>query len=304
MRKESAKRIIKLGVTNFWRNRWLSFAATLIMTLTLLIISTFVILSLVIGKTTDIIRNRMDISVYFQDSATNEQIVDLQRQTVARSDVKEVQYVSKDEALQNCKENPQCQKVSGFINPEENPLPRSLEIKANTAEDLKNIADFLGQAQFKPIIHDISYQDKQQTIERLIAITSFTKEIGWLMSGVFVLISILVIMNTIRLTIFTRKDEIEIMRLVGANENFIRVPFLVEGLLYGVFATFIAVILLWAGVFIISPRIAHYIDAATAQSMVHFFSSNFWLIFFLELIVGVLIGIICSLISIRKNIKL
>lgn len=303
MKMESAKRIVKLGLTNFWRNRWLSFAATLIMTLTLLIISTFVILTIVIGKTTTSIRDRMDISVYFQDSASNEQIVNLQRQLAARSDVKEVQYISKDEALVRFKEQQQGRKVSQFINPEENPLPRSLDIKTTAAQNLEAINQFINQDQFKLIIHNISYQENKKIIDRLIAITSFLKEIGWLMSGVFVLISILVIMNTIRLTIFTRKDEIEIMRLVGANDSFIRVPFLIEGLLYGVLATVLAMALVWIGIAILAPRTEQYLGLAVSQQMVHFFVSHFWLMLFLELIVGMSIGVICSLISIRKHLK-
>ncbi len=303
MKTESLKRIVKLGLTNFWRNRWLSFAATLIMTLTLLIISTFVILTIVIDKTTTSIRERMDISVYFQDSASNEQIVGLQRQLAARNDVKEVQYISKDEALERFREQQQGKKVSEFINPEENPLPRSLEIKATAAENLEAINQFINQTQFKPIIHNISYQENKKIIDRLIAITSFLKEIGWLLSGVFVLISILVIMNTIRLTIFTRKDEIEIMRLVGANDSFVRVPFLIEGLLYGVLATALAMALVWVGIAIIAPRTEQYLGLAVSSQMVHFFVSHFWLMLFLELVVGMTIGIMCSLISIRKHLR-
>lgn len=303
MRIESANRIIKLGLTNFWRNRWLSFAATLIMTLTLLIISAFVILTIVIGKTTTTIRDRMDISVYFQDSASNEQIVNLQRQIAARSDVKEVQYVSKDEALERFKTQQQGKKVSGFINPEENPLPRSLDIKTTAAESLEAIDQFISQDQFKPIIHNVSYQENKKIIDRLIAITSFIKELGWLLSGVFVLISILVIMNTIRLTIFTRKDEIEIMRLVGANDSFVRIPFVVEGSLYGVLATIMAMALVWIGIAIIAPRTEQYLGATVSGQMVHFFSGHFWLMLFLELVVGITIGVTCSLISIRKNIR-
>lgn len=303
MRMESAGRIIKLGLTNFWRNRWLSFAATLIMTLTLLIITTFVILTLVIGKNTASIREKMDISVRFQDSATNEQIVNLQRQIAARSDVKEVQYISKEEALERFKKQQKGKKVAEIITPEENPLSRSLDIKTTAAENLQLIADFLNQDQFKPIIRNISYQDNKKIIDRLIAITSFIKEVGWLMSGVFILISILVIMNTIRLTIFTRKDEIEIMRLVGANDSFVRIPFVVEGLLYGVLATIMAMALVWVGVAVLAPRTEQYLGLAMSQQMVHFFTSHFWLMLLLELIVGIIIGVACSLISIRKHIK-
>ena len=296
-------RIFKLGLVNFWRNRWLSLAATLVMTLTLLIISIFAILTLVIGKTTDSIRAKMDISIYFNDSATTDQIIDLQRQLAARSDVKEVKYISKEEALAIFKEQQEGKKVAEFINPEENPLPRSLEIKATQPEYLDQIAQYVGQDESKPLIHNVSYQENKTIIERLIGVTSFIKIIGWVFSAVFVLISVLVILNTIRLTILTRKDEIEIMRLVGASDTFIKVPFIVEGFLYGFLATILATILIRIGVSVVSPLIERYLGIDLSYRLMRFFSGNFLTIVGLELIVGIVIGIGCSLISIRRYLK-
>jgi len=256
---QTAKRVSKLGIINFWRNRWLSLAATLIMTLTLIIIGIFAILTIVINKTTDSIRNKMDISVYFNDSAPIDDIVGLQQTLATRGDVKEVKYISKEEALEIFKTQQEGKKVANLIDPNENPLPRSLEIKANKAENLDSIAAFVAQDKFKTAIHNISYQDNKTVIERLIAFTSFIKRTGWAFSILFVLISILVILNTIRLTMYSRKDEIEIMKLVGANDTFIRVPFIIEGILYGVIATILAIILIRIGVSIASPFIEHYL---------------------------------------------
>lgn len=303
MKWESGRRIIKLGLTNFWRNRWLSIAATLIMTLTLLIISIFVVLTLAVNKTTDSIREKMDISVYFNDTATVDQIVELQRKIAARAEVKEVKYISKEEALELFKIQQQGKKVIEYINPDENPLPRSLEIKANEAKDLEAINGYVSKDDFKPIIHNISYQQNKKIIDRLIAITSFIKETGWLLSLTFVIISILVVLNTIRLTIFTRKDEIEIMRLVGASDIFIRVPFVVEGLLYGLLATIISTLLLSAGLAIMNPRITQYLGQSVTQRLDDFFWSHLLIIIGLQLLVGIVIGIICSLLTIRKHLR-
>lgn len=300
---ESAGRIVRLGFTNFWRNRWLSLAATLIMTLTLLIISTFVILSLVINKTTDVIRAKMDISVYFKDTASAEQILDLQRQLVNRKDVGKVVYISKEEALEIFKEQQKGKAVAQVIDPEENPLPRSLEVKAGKPEDLENIAGFINQDQYKTMIDNVSYQDNATIIKRLIAITSFIKQTGWILSAVFILISILVILNTIRLTIFTRKEEIEIMRLVGASDSFIKIPFVIEGFFYGFIATIVATLTLVLAQIVMAPRIEKSLGLAVSERMANFFAENFLIIFGLELLVGLLIGILCSLFSIRKYLK-
>jgi cell division transport system permease protein len=303
MKWQTISRVSKLGVTNFWRNRWLSLAATLVMTLTLLIISIFLILTLVINKTTDSIRSKMDISVYFNDTTSTDQIIEIQRELAARSDVTEVKYISKSEALENFKAQQQGKDIANLISPEENPLPRSLEVKALQPEDLDAIAQYAGQDQWKPIIHSISYQENKIVINRLIGFTNFIKKMGWIFSVVFVIISIMVILNTIRLTIFTRRDEIEIMRLVGASDTFIKVPFIIEGLIYAVLATIIATIIIKTGVVFIGPMMEHYLGLDLSSKMLGFFSSSFLGIIGLELLIGIIIGIGCSLFSIRKYVK-
>ena len=303
MRWQTFVRVLKLGVINFWRNRWLSLAATLVMTLTLLIISIFTMMTLVIGKTTESIRDKMDITVYFNDSASVDQIVDFQHKIAARSDVKEVKYVSKEEALEIFKSQEAGKNVANLIDPNENPLPRSLEVKALKAESLDQVAQFLDQKEFKAMIHNISYKENKVVIDRLIGITTFLKKIGWIFSSIFVLISILVILNTIRLTILTRKNEIEIMRLVGANDSFIKVPFVIEGLLYGIIATIVATILIKIGMQIMTPLMDQYLGISVSQQMNNFFSGNFLAIIGLEFLVGIVIGVGCSLISIRKYLK-
>lgn len=300
----SISRIIKLGLTNFWRNRWLSLASTLIMTLTLLIITLFVMMTIVIGKTTDRIRAKIDVSVYFKDSATTQEISNLQQQIAARPDVKEVRYISKEEALEIWNQEQKNQRIKELVTPEENPLPRSLTIKTNDPANLQQIVDFVSQVQFSSIIHKISYEDNKQIIDKLLAITSFVKKLGWVFSIVFIIVSVLVILNTIRLTIFTRKDEIEIMRLVGASDRFIKVPFIVEGVLYGFLACILALVILWLAIGFVSPLTSRYLGTEVTQNMISFFLSHLILIFLMQLFVGISVGIGCSLFSIRKYLKI
>ncbi|MBM2820249.1 MAG: Cell division protein FtsX [Candidatus Berkelbacteria bacterium] len=260
-------------------------------------------MTMVISKTTTMIKSKIDVAVYFKDSATTQEISDLQQIIAARPDVKEVRYISKEEALRVWNERQKNQRIKELIKPEENPLPRSLAIKATNPEDLKNIADFLAQNQYSPIVHKISYEDNKQIIDKLLAITSFVKKMGWIFSITFVIISILVILNTIRLTIFTRKEEIEIMRLVGASDRFIKVPFIVEGILYGFLACIVATIALWIVIGLATPLTNRYLGSIVTENMHHFFISKFLLIFLMQFIVGILVGIGCSLFSIRRYLK-
>lgn len=300
----SISRISILGLTNFWRNRWLSLASTLVMTLTLLIISLFVVMTIVVNKATDRIKAKMDITIYFQDSASTDEIHEIQQKIAGREDVQEVVYISKEEALEIWQERQKNQRIRELVTSEENPLPRSLAIKATDPADLDNIAEYLDSDDFKLLIHKISYEENKAIIDKLLAITSFTKKVGWLFSGIFIVISILVILNTIRLAIYSRRDEIEIMRLVGASDRLIKGPFIVEGILFGILACIFAVFLMWLGIYVImTPLTDQHLGGEVTENMKLFFGSHLFLIFLMQFLVGIIIGVGCSLFSIRKYLK-
>lgn len=298
----SIGRIIKLGFTNFWRNGWLSLAATFIMTLTLLTISVFLIFNLVINTTTDAIKKKIDLSIYFTDEATDFQINDLQIVLKGRPDVKEVIYLDKNEAFKRWQEMQKNEKIKDLVTEENNPLPRSIEVKTTNPESLEQVANFVSSDTYKSFIRKISYQENKQIIEKLINITNFSRKIGLTLSIIFLVVSILVIFNTIRLTIYTRTTEIEIMRLVGANDSFIRTPFLIEGMLYGIFATIVSLFLIWLGLHLVSPVITRYLGDVNLN-LEGFFLENLPWIAIMELVAAILISVICSWISIRKNLK-
>lgn len=325
MTSTSIYRIIKLGLVNFWRNRWLSFAATFIMTMTLLTISVFLIFNLVIKTTTEAIRNKINLSVYFEDNATDVQIRDLKFTLEQKYPNVQVIYVSKEDAYARWQEIQKNERIKQLVTKENNPLPRSLEVKTDKPEELSGIADYLTknssvivstdqsannadtpidttQSSTK-IIRKISYQENKLIVEKLINITNFSKKIGFVLSALFVLISILVILNTIKLTIFTRETEIEIMRLVGASDSFIKYPFLVEGALYGIIATIISLLLIYIGLRVVSPMITNYLGSVQLN-LEGFFTGNLLWIVLLELLLAILISVTCSLISIRKNLKI
>lgn len=297
------KGIVKLGLVNFWRNGWLSFAATFIMTLTLLTISIFLIFNLVINETTSAIKEKIDLSVYFQDNASDDQVQQLKLSLKSRNDVTGVNYISKDEAFSRWKDMQKNEKIRDLVTAENNPLPRSLEVKAVSPESLDGIASFITTSQYNSFIRKISYQENKDIIQKLINITSFSRKMGLILSSIFMIISILVILNTIRLTIYTRGTEIEIMRLVGANDIFIRIPFIIEGLLYGFFATIISLFLIWLGLHLVSPMISRYLGDVSLD-LEGFFVGNLPWIALMELVVAVFVSTVCSLISISKNLKI
>lgn len=302
MNWETFKRVIKLGFINFYRNGWLSFVTSLVLSLTLVIISIFVIFNVVINYTAKNLQSKIDISVYFYDSTTEEQINIIEKQLSTRPDVSEVNYISKERALEIWKDRPLDERIKNLVTAENNPLPRSIEIISTDPEHLQNIAYFLQREEYKDLVRKVDYQENKDIIQKLNNVIVFAKRMGVILSSVFIIISILVILNTIKLNIITRKDEIEIMRLVGASNLFIRIPFFVEGVLYGILAALISLGIIALGISFLTPFINQYLGDMSINFS-QFFIEHIFIIIILQLVVGILISVICSFISIQKYLK-
>jgi cell division transport system permease protein len=294
-------RIAKTSFKSFCRNWWLSLAATLIMVLTLITISFFVSLLVITNKTTESLRDKADLIVYFNDTASKDQIFALQNIIVSRADVKNVDYVSKEKALERWKSQQGNETVKNYITEDENPLPQSLEVKAQTPEDLDKINTYLLGDDYKPIIKQISYEKNKQLINKLVNITKFVKKIGYSLSIVFVLISVLIIYNTVRLTIFARSEEIDIMKLVGGSDWYIRGPFVLEGIGYGVLGAIISSIVFYFFFRLTIPQAETYLGLSNLNSS--YLGLNVVLIILMQFLAGILLGGFCSVIAVKKHLK-
>ena len=302
MNFESIGRILKLGAVNFWRNGWLSFASTAVLVVTLLVVGVFTITTLVVNSTISSLKAKINITVHFYDSATDEQIKELQKELTLRSDVASVKYVSKEETLQIWQQLPIKDKTKNLINAENNPLPRGLQIKAKDPKKMQDIADFINTDKYKPITSRLSYEENKNIITRLLNITDFVKKTGLGLAIIFVAISIFVVFNTVRLTIYSRKDEIEIMRLVGAGNAYIRIPFYVEAILYSLVATLVSTLIMWFGISYISPMVNSYLGTVSID-LDAFFKENILKIVLMQLSLAIIIAMISSRLSAWKYLR-
>lgn len=287
---------------SLWRNRWLSLAATLIMVLTLLTISIFVSLLFITNTTTEALREKVDMTVYFNDSTSKDQIFAIQNTLMTRSDIKNVKYISKEEALIVWQDrNSDDEKMRNIISADDNPLPRSLEVKTQNPEDLDNINTLLSANDYTPLIKNVSYRKNKDLIDRLVKITSFIKIAGWALSTIFVIIAILIIFNTIRLTIFARSEEIEIMKLVGASDWYVRGPFIVEGLAYGILGAILSSIVFYFAFKFTVPAAERYLGLSDMNSS--YLGMNIVVLITLQVIVGLLLGGFCSMWAVKRHLK-
>ncbi len=296
------KRIIKAGLKNFWRNGWLSTATISIMVLTLIVISTLLMLNVIASVVLVNLQEKIDISVYFKLEAAEEDILIVKSQLEKLEEVERVDYVSRDEALAKFKErhkdNPYLLQSLQEIG--ENPLEASLNIKAQQTSQYEAISQFLEGLYYSNIIDKVDYRQNKEVIDKLSSIITNVKLVGLSLSGILVLIVILVTFNAIRLAIYSSRGEIKIMRLVGANNWFIRGPFVVEGVLYGVISSLITLGILYPIFYFISPKFSGFLPI---EDLFGYFQANFWALFVILLGLGIVLGVGSSFLAVRKYLK-
>jgi cell division transport system permease protein len=213
----------------FWRNIAMSLAATATMTLMLLLLAGFWIIQAGFLASLSYVEDKVGVVADLEEGAPSSELAALRADLAALPEVREVEYVSKEEALRRYREEREVQgqqDLTPFL--PENPLPASLEVKLRSPEDYRAVADFLTAA---PIVDKV--QNIQDTTDRLIQLSTFLRTFGVVLLAVIGAIVLFIIINTIRLAVLNRAEEIEVMRLVGASDAFIRWPFVFEGALVG-----------------------------------------------------------------------
>ena len=287
------KRIIKAGVLSFWRNGWVSLATILVMVLTLFVTGALIFSNVLLESALTAIEEKVDISVYFKLDSPETDITALKTQLEKLTEVKTVSYISRAEALENFKARHANNALITQSLEElgENPLGASLNIRAENPEQYQSIAQFLASPSFADTIEKINYFQNKIVIDRLSGILAASQRAGFGTTLVLALIAVLVAFNTIRLAIYTARDEIQIMRLVGATNNYIRGPFMIEGILYGIISATVAMIIFYPLTLWLGPKAEQFFGG---PNLFNYFMANFFQIFMLLLLVGVLLGSLSS----------
>ncbi|HFC11040.1 MAG TPA: ABC transporter permease [Candidatus Kaiserbacteria bacterium] len=244
------RRVSTAGAKNFARSGSVSFATVLIMTVTLGIIGALIFLSALLNYTLTGIRNKVDVSVYFVTTATTENITSLQHRLEQLPQVSEVTYTSREKALTEFRARHANDQLTLQALDElgGNPLDASLAIKAKDPSQYESIVDFLNtgpalSSSGTSIIDRINYAQNKSVINRLSLAITATQKVGIAVVLIFALASIIIAFATVRLAIYTSRDEIAVMRLVGASNAYIRWPFVMTGVLSGIVSAIIVLVL-------------------------------------------------------------
>lgn len=302
----SFKRIIKAGFLNFRRSGLVSWAAVLVVTITLSVITAIILLQAVLHFSLSQIKDKVDVTIYFTANAPEENILLLESSLEQLPEVEDVSYTSAEEALRTFRERhssdyPTIQALDELSG---NPLGASLNVKAKEVSQYENIANFmksdgprvLGSASY---IDKVNYYQNKVIIDRLNGIIAGGQKLGFLITLVLVIISIVITFNTIRLTIFISKEEIGVMRLVGASKMHVRGPFMIEGAIYGLIATLITLFLFLPATVWLGRNMTEFLGI----NMYDYYISNILQIATILVLSGIILGIISSFLAVRKYLN-
>ena len=301
--REHLKRVFNVGWTNFKRNSYLSMGTTGVMVLVLFLFSGLISLSYLSSQIVSSLEEKVDVSVYFKNDASEGEIAKVKSDLESLGTVKNVEYVSKDQALNEFKERHAGDTLvqDSLAELDENPLQASLNVKADDSSQYASIVTFLEGNKFRSLVDKINFYENEQVIARVLAISSGLRNWGFLLTMALALIAVLVTFNTVRLTIYSQKQEIEIMRLVGGSNWHIKAPYLVEGGLYGVLAAGIVAVIFYPAAYFISPKIESLMPGV---SLISYFVSNIFQFVPLLFFIGILLGATSSFVAIRRFLKI
>ena len=284
-------RVLRTGLLNFVRNAWLSTAATAIMVVTLTIMLSTVILNKALGDTIQDLANDITLSIYLFDEADEDAQQQLQDDLTSNPEVKKITFISKEEAQQRYiernKNDPELLDVFTFIG---NTLPSSFEVELHDLSQNKSLVALIKSDEYKEVVEEFD-EERLETVHKIGEAQRFITRSGLVAGGIFAIISILVIFNTIRMAIFTRADEITIMRLIGATNSYIRGPFLFEAMLYGIVAATVALGVVYSALITLGPKANRHIFF---DPTINLFTERWLLIGTGTVLTGILIGVISS----------
>ncbi|MFH1509638.1 MAG: permease-like cell division protein FtsX [Candidatus Nealsonbacteria bacterium] len=298
----SLKRIIKSGWHGFFRDGGMITANVFVLLMAISVFTSLFLFKNVSNFIVDSIEDKVDISVYFEYEVLEDEILEIKEEVSGIPEVKEVSYVSKDDALENFIERHSDDEtlMQSLEEVGVNPFLASLNIKAFEFGQYEGISSFLEGSIFQTKIDKIDYYEREPVIKRVFSLTTTFSRIGIILSIIMALVAILVVFNTTRLAIYNFREEIRIQRLVGASNWFIRGPFLVQGMVAGIFAGSIGLALFGSLTWLFNSTINGIFPGLGVFSM---FVSNIWLIILLQLGIGAFLGTISSLLAVRSHLN-
>ena len=300
------KRIFRSGYVNFRRNTVVSMASVLVVTITLSVIAALIFLQAILNFSLNEIKNKVDITIYFSANAPVDKINTVKAAIEDMPEVESVGYTSAEDRLAEFKARHEndYMLLQALNELDDNPLTASLNIKAKDSRQYESIVKSLEEGsslmkQNSNIVDKVNYHQNKVVIDRLNSIIAGAETLGFLITLILIIVSVIITFNTIRLTIYMSREEIGVMRLVGAENKYIRGPFIVEGIIYGGIASFATMILFW----LISWWLGNHMTSFFGLNMLEYYLGSFVQIFAIILGSGVILGVLSSYLAVKRYLK-
>lgn len=300
------KRIVRSGFVGFWRNAFVSFASIFVMTVALFVIGSTMLIDQILGVSLTQIEEKVDINVYFVPEASENDIQSLQTSLEALPEVVSVSYTTRDEALAEFRERhaDDALTIQALEELGENPLGASLSIRATDTSQYEGIAQFLAEQQEQedpsaPVIDRVNFVKNKNAIDKLTAIIGAVERSSLIAMGILVAAAVLITFNTVRLAIYTAREEISVMRLVGASNTFIRGPFMFQGVLYGLIAGVLSILILYPIVLWLGPKTQSFFQF----DIFAYFVSDFAYVFGVLVGTGIVLGLVSSIMAVSRYLR-
>ncbi len=299
------KRIVRAGFVGFWRSAYVSLASVFVITVALFVIGSTMFIDQLLTTALSSLQQKVDINVYFVPEAAEEDIAAIRTAVEALPDVAEVTFTSREEALAKYQERNKNDEIAKQALSElnENPLGANLAILANETSQYENIARFLDEQREltaqNPVIDEVNYTRNKESIDTLTRIIDAIERGSMVIMLILIFASILITFNTIRLAIYTAREEISIMRLVGASNMFIRGPFMLQGVMYGLVAGVFSLLIFYPLLMWVGPVTESFFEF----NLFTYFVSNFGYIFGVLVGVGIVLGLVSSILAVARYLR-
>lgn len=300
----SLARIIKFGFQDVWRNFWLSLATIMILILTLFSVNLLLSLRIIGQAAVDNLKNRVDISIYLKQGISEDKILSLKARLANLNNVQEVVYTSQADALESFRQryqaNPEI--LQALQQLDQNPLTSSLVIKPKDPNLYESLIEELNQIQ-DPLIASRNFQDNKKLLDKINYITDKINDIAIIISSIFLMIMLLVIFNSVRLAIYSHRQEIIIMKLVGASNFFIKAPFLFSSLIYTITGVVLTAVIFYPFLNILQPYLDTFFFGYNID-LLSYFNSHWLIIAGLQFLGIATVNLLASYIAVGKYSKI
>lgn len=296
-------RVLKEGFKNFYRDKWLTLATVVIMFLSLYLMGVAIFLGFGVLHLISAVEDRVNISMYFDFSVDEERMLEIKKELEEKSfnEIESVKYISREDALSDFiareGESEEIKEALDMIG--DNPLPASLVIVAENTSNYETINTYLYQ-EYEDLIMDTNLEKNKGVINEVHSFIIFLRNGGIILGSLFAVIAILVTLNTIRMSLYAHRKEFEIMRLVGASNLYVKMPTLVEGVLYGFASGIIAVIFLVGTIFGVDPLAKRVIESIDISQL---YGTDVITVSLVIIIVGVFLGFVSSYIGVQRYLE-